>query len=386
MRNRTRLGVVVIVLSVAALAWSADKDSPAAPGGGKADARPAAGAPGRKAAEFKEGLAQLKSLLGDLLQLRTEYKSAEPARRGEIRRRYDQVVAKAEALEAQLLEAAEKAYLESPNTDAELADFLVAMALKQKMEENYEESLRLAKLLIDNRATEKHLYNVAAIDAFIVGQLDTAEQYFKAAKENDVLTADAEQHLQDLPYYKEAWSKEARTRAAEAKADDLPRVLLKTTKGDIELELFENEAPIAVANFISLVRKKYYDGLTFHRVLPMFMAQGGCPKGDGTGGPGYTIPCECYEPNHRLHFRGSLSMAHAGRDTGGSQFFLTFVPQRGLDGRHTVFGRVVKGMEVLGKIQRRDPSKANPPEPDRILEAKVLRAREHPYEPKKIAE
>src|SRR5690606_38212204 len=140
-------------------------------------------------------------------------------------------------------------------------------------------------------------------------------------------------------------------------------------------ELFENEAPTTVANFITLVKKGFYNGVTFHRVLPWFMAQGGSPDGSGTDGPGYTIRCECYQPNHRKHFRGSLSMANTGqRDTGGSQFFLTFTPTRHLDGKHTVFGRVIEGMEVLGKLQLRDPAMGEPlPEPDRIVTAEVLR-------------
>ncbi|MBN2024190.1 MAG: peptidylprolyl isomerase [Pirellulales bacterium] len=192
--------------------------------------------------------------------------------------------------------------------------------------------------------------------------------------------------LADQPeFFKKRWEKERKLREAEAKADDLPRVLLKTNRGDIEIELFENEAPMAVANFISLVEQGFYNDLGFHRVLDGFMAQGGCPKGDGTGGPGYTIPCECHQPNHREHFRGSLSMAHAGRDTGGSQFFLTFVPTVPLDGVHTVFGRVVKGMDVLAKLQRRDPDdrQGTLPRPDRIIEAKVLRKRPHEYVPTK---
>ncbi|MEA1952638.1 MAG: peptidylprolyl isomerase [Planctomycetota bacterium] len=167
----------------------------------------------------------------------------------------------------------------------------------------------------------------------------------------------------------------------------MPRVLMKTNKGDIEIELFENEAPKAVANFVSLVEKGFYDGLTFHRVLPQFMAQGGCPDGTGSGGPGYNIPCECNQPNFRRHFRGTLSMAHAGPNTGGSQFFLTFVPTSFLDGKHTAFGRVVKGMDVLGKIQKRDPDKTPPlPTPDKIVEAKVLRKRPHDYKPTKMGE
>ena len=108
----------------------------------------------------------------------------------------------------------------------------------------------------------------------------------------------------------ELWQKEQSLRAAEDKANDLPKVKLSTSKGDIVVALLENEAPIATANFISLVEKDFYDGTSFHRVLPGFMAQGGDPKGDGTGGPGYTIPDECFESDHRNHFRGSLSMAN----------------------------------------------------------------------------
>ena len=94
------------------------------------------------------------------------------------------------------------------------------------------------------------------------------------------------------------------------------------------------------------------------------MAQGGDPRGTASGGPGYTIPCECDKENHRDHFRGSLSMAHAGKDTGGSQFFLTFVPTPHLDGRHTVFGRIIEGMDVLAELQRRDPSSHAKPQKD----------------------
>ena len=137
-------------------------------------------------------------------------------------------------------------------------------------------------------------------------------------------------------------------------------------------------------NFITLVDKGYYNGLKFHRVLTGFMAQGGDPKGNGSGGPGYTIPCECYREDHRLHFRGTLSMAHAGRDTGGSQFFLTFVPTKHLDGKHTVFGRVISGFDVLAKLKRRNPDDTTVGPADTIVEAKVIRRRPHPYDVKDL--
>jgi len=164
----------------------------------------------------------------------------------------------------------------------------------------------------------------------------------------------------------------------------LPRVKLMTSKGDIVLELFENEAPDTVGNFISLVEKGTYNGLTFHRVLKNFMAQGGDPKGDGSGGPGYTIYCECYKPEYRRHFQGSLSMAHAGRDTGGSQFFLTFRQTPHLNGKHTCFGRVIEGMDGLSKLQRRDPQGTTTGAPDSIVKAEVVRKRDHAYAPRKV--
>lgn len=131
----------------------------------------------------------------------------------------------------------------------------------------------------------------------------------------------------------------------------MKKARIETDKGVIELTLFEKEAPNTVANFEKLARSGYYDGLTFHRVIPNFVIQGGCPKGDGTGGPGYTIKCEI---NPHKHGTGALSMAHAGKDTGGSQFFITHSPQPHLDGVHTVFGKVIKGMDVVNAINAND--------------------------------
>jgi cyclophilin family peptidyl-prolyl cis-trans isomerase len=142
-----------------------------------------------------------------------------------------------------------------------------------------------------------------------------------------------------------------------------------------------------VANFLTLVKQGFYNDTPFHRVLPAFMAQGGAKTEDGNGGPGYNIKCECYRPDYRRHFRGTLSMAHRGRDTGSSQFFLTFTPTPHLNGRHTAFGRVIEGMEVLGDLTRRSPEhQQNPPKPDRIIKAEVLRDRGHEYKFERLPE
>ncbi len=130
---------------------------------------------------------------------------------------------------------------------------------------------------------------------------------------------------------------------------------IKTAKGDMTVEFFDTDAPLTVANFCKLAKSGFYDGLTFHRVLPNFVIQGGCPKGTGTGGPGWTIKCETSGGNQR-HDRGVLSMAHAGTDTGGSQFFVCHSREgtAHLDRKHTCFGKVTKGVEVVDKIKAGD--------------------------------
>ncbi|ENH97384.1 peptidyl-prolyl cis-trans isomerase B [Gracilibacillus halophilus YIM-C55.5] len=124
-------------------------------------------------------------------------------------------------------------------------------------------------------------------------------------------------------------------------------------KEKIIIELYPEAAPNTVANFEKLANDSFYDGVTFHRVIPGFVAQGGDPTGTGSGGPGYTIKCET-EGNPHRHVAGSLSMAHAGKDTGGSQFFLVHEPQPHLDGVHTVFGQVIEGMDIVLRIQQGD--------------------------------
>jgi cyclophilin family peptidyl-prolyl cis-trans isomerase len=150
-----------------------------------------------------------------------------------------------------------------------------------------------------------------------------------------------------------------------------PTVTFRTTLGDIRLELYRDRAPRTVENFLTLVRKGFYNGLLFHRVIPGFMVQSGCPKGDGTGGPGYEIPDE-FHPTLRHDGAGVLSMANAGPNTGGSQFFITLAATPWLDKKHAVFGRVRGGQEVVEKIAGvpRD-SNDRPRSPVRIVDVTV---------------
>jgi peptidyl-prolyl cis-trans isomerase B (cyclophilin B) len=135
----------------------------------------------------------------------------------------------------------------------------------------------------------------------------------------------------------------------------MSKVKISTDRGDMVAELYDNETPITVSNFLKLIGLKFYDGLNFHRVIPNFVIQGGCPNGIGNGGPGYTIECEV-NADKQFHDKGVLSMAHAGRNTGGSQFFICHGRQgtQHLDRNHTCFGKVVEGLDIIDNIRQGD--------------------------------
>ena len=146
----------------------------------------------------------------------------------------------------------------------------------------------------------------------------------------------------------------------------------RTEKGDFTVELYADRAPLTVENFVNLARSGFYDGTTFHRVINGFMAQGGDPTGTGTGGPGYQFGDE-FHPTLRHNAAGILSMANAGAGTNGSQFFITFGPTPHLDNKHSVFGRVTEGMEVVRSLRERDPQRDRAPG-DRIESIEITEA------------
>jgi len=144
--------------------------------------------------------------------------------------------------------------------------------------------------------------------------------------------------------------------------------IMETEKGTMVIELFAKDVPVTVNNFVFLAREGYYDGTTFHRVIPGFMAQGGDQTGTGRGGPGYRFEDEFTEHQHDA---GALSMANAGPNTNGSQYFICYTAQHGLDGRHSVFGQLVEGMDVLKNITPRDPTRNPDFEGDKIIKVTI---------------
>ena len=139
-----------------------------------------------------------------------------------------------------------------------------------------------------------------------------------------------------------------------------------TKMGKFKIELFGDKAPLTVGNFLKLVEKGFYDGLIFHRVIPNFMIQGGCPHGTGRGGPGYTIRDE-FHPDLKHNEKGILSMANAGPDTGGSQFFITVAPTPWLDGHHSIFGKVIEGMDIVESISKVEKDRMDKPINDVVI-------------------
>lgn len=381
---------LMLMLALTLSAVSAQDDS-AADVEAKA---PAAGA-GEAKARFEKLNEEWKTILKDLRKLKVTYETAKEEEADQLEQQWQELIAKGNALLPQLRSSGIEAYSEGSSVDPQLQRFLIKVAQDAMEIDDYESAYEISTTILkraeaDKAPAPKELYSIAGIAAFMTNDYEAAEKFIDQAKQAGTWN-DAEVNKIGVPIaasltkYKEWWAKEAEVRKQEAEKDDLPRVKLSTTAGDMVIELFENEAPDTVGNFISLVEAKFYDGLTFHRVLPHFMAQGGDPKGTGQGDAGYKIYDEIDNPNHRRHFRGSLSMAKGSfPDSGGSQFFICFTPRENLDGLHTVFGRVIEGLDVLAKIQRVDPDKPSGAEKTKIISAEVIRKRDHAYLPRKV--
>ena len=338
--------------------------------------------PAEAKAEFAEALGRMKKLMADLTVLQAQYQQPK-ADKSALEASFEAVKQEAQAA-GERLEAAALGMLTVDPKDEGAREIALAVMAGALESDNPVKALATATTIDAAGAGNSDMALMAATAALVTTRVDEAAAWLDKATAAGAEGEQVAQVRAALDRERPKIEAEIAVRKAEAEADDLPRVKFATSAGDIVIELFENEAPNTVANFVSLVGKGFYDGTPFHRVIGGFMAQGGDPTGTGTGGPGYAIACECEKPGARLHFRGTLSMAHAGKDSGGSQFFLTFRPTDHLDGRHTVFGRVIAGDEVLSKLARtQDAEGQSVPgiKPDTILKGEVVRKRDHAYTP-----
>jgi cyclophilin family peptidyl-prolyl cis-trans isomerase len=339
--------------------------------------------PAKAKEEFDAARKQEKELIAELTLLQAEYQQPGVDQKA-IAAKFETAREKIPATKERLETAAFALAMADPKNPSarELCGLVIASRLQM---DDAVDAVRLATILDKAGVTDGNIDMMAAAAAMMLSQLDEAASWLKKAEANGIQKPKVAELQASIEDERPKVAAEMASRKADAEADDRPRVTITTSKGDIVVELFEDAAPNTVANFMSLVEKGFYDGTPFHRVIGGFMAQGGDPTGTGSGGPGYVIDCECELPGARKHFLGSLSMAHAGKNTGGSQFFLTFRPTEHLDGKHTVFGRVIQGFDVMPKLartQREDGQPIPGLEPDTIVKAKVLRKRDHAYEPK----
>ena len=341
--------------------------------------------PKQAAAQFEAVSAEMKKLVGDLAVIQAKYHQP-GADKPALEARFEETRQKAQA-GAQRLEAAAFDLIAADPKHAGAREICGSVIAASLQGDDPKRALAAAERLDAASAADETALLMAASAALVLSDADAARGWLAKATAAGAPKARTAELAEAIEREGPKIEAEMARRQADAAADDLPRVKISTTAGDLVIELFENEAPNTVANFISLVEKGFYTGTPFHRVIGGFMAQGGDPTGSGRGGPGYAIACEVNAPNARKHFLGSLSMAHAGPDTGGSQFFLTFRPTDHLDGKHTVFGRVIEGFDVLPLLIRTQDEQGRPVPgviPDKITKAEVIRKRNHPYEPKKL--
>ena len=298
---------------------------------------------------------------------------------------------------AELVPVAERAYVEAPNKDSDVDDFLRCAAVGFVSDGNYAEALRLARLAIERDSQDKAFYAAAGLAAFSLGDFDQAETYLKKGQGEkfgvtflgkpvplgDAFSKLAADCLQNIPDYQTAWQREQQLRVAEAKAGDLPHVLLKTGAGEIEVELFAREAPKTVAHFLALVESGCYNRNAENARLEQITTLSKKDPGDGRlrsiDDKEREIPSEANAPQRRIHFPGSLSMVSDSPNFCGPRVAVAMVPAKYLDGANTVFGRVVKGMDSLARLQQSDiqtwccgETGASGRDPEGILEAKVL--------------
>ncbi len=343
-------------------------------------------------AEFKEATEAFREHLKKMREVMVHYNTTPPGPQDrEMRSEWFNYLREGVPLYHRLLGAAVAEYQLESTEKAPLAQMLWEILKANAEIDRYEGLLPVAQALLASDFEETDLRDLAVRTAFALNEYAVMRQLVTESIDESIADPQKQGLSEQFDELDATWAEELAAREQDAQGPPLPRVLMHTTKGDIEIELFENQAPESVANFISLVESGFYNGLIFHRVIEQFMAQTGCPVGDGSSGPGYTIHGEAHKPGARKYFRGTLGMALSGHpDSGGSQFFITFLPRPDLNGKYTAFGRVTAGIDVLSDLVRVDPDskdeeKKKPAQMlDEIVSIEVLSKRDHDYQPNKV--
>lgn len=342
--------------------------------------------------EFKKATDELREHLKKMREVMVLYNVGDIAEDSKWKQDWISLAESGAALHRRFVHEALREYLMDPKSKKTLEQMLFKILKRNVEADRFEGMTEVAQALVDNNFPDPETLVHLTVSAFAENQLEAAKPALSQLIQKGMASAQLIEKHQNFESHEQEWQAELDARKRDAEGEPLPRVLIKTTKGNMEVELFENDAPETVANFLSLVETGYYENVTWHRVLQHFMAQTGCQVGDGTGGPGYMIYSEASKPTARKFYRGTLGLALAqeneGSDpipnSGGSQFFITFLPVAELNGSYTAFGRVTQGIEVLANIakvnpdEKEDKSKPKLP-PDEIIEIEVLNKRDHEY-------
>lgn len=345
--------------------------------------------------EFKKATEALREHLRKMRELIVRYNVTDDTTQArEIRRTYLEEIQPGNELHHAMISAAVKEFQSNPAENPLIGEMLVRLIERKIDVDRFEGLLEAELALVGTEFETEDLARQITMTSIALNEYDKTEEFVAPLVQDPVQGPRFKNIRDDLRKFRENWERELELREQDAAGEPLPMVRILTTKGAMDVELFENQAPQTVANFIHLVERGYYDGLNFHRVVEHFAAQGGCPNGDGSGDDGYTIYGENDNPDSRNFFRGTLGMALAGTDTdsAGTQFFITFLPTPELHEQgFTGFGRVVEGLEVLGNLNKIDPDAEGDKKeeqkglmPDEIIEITVLRKREHEYVPTKV--
>ena len=345
--------------------------------------------------KYQEATGKLRTAIAEANRTHALYFHSRAAEADRWRDQWQQAGQAGNEAAQELKNAAIEILMKSNEPGEEVMAVAVRACRELREQAHFDQAYEIATRLVElDDKMEFQLEQAKA--ALISNHFDVAAGFFKSHPERLAGLSKSESKIfGQLSYLQQAFNRELEIRQQEADADDLPRVEFETTKGNFVIELFENEAPQTVGNFVSLVEIGYYDGILFHQVERGFLAQAGGYTKQGPTPVGYSIYDEFREEDARKHFRGSVSMASRPPEpnSGSSQFFVLAVPAAELDNYHTVFGRVISGMDVIDalepNLERDEEGQPKPIEGaqyDQINKARVLRKRDHEYKPIRVTE
>ena len=364
------------------------------------DARPSSGASEVESPALTDAINRMKSAGKELWEFSMRFHTQtgditrkEQAEWAKIQERYRLAMDDAYAEAARIMP-------DDPKQSPKLFRFLLHSTGYRFSHDWYENAYAGARRLKECGVDDPELERGFGLSALAVHDYDAAAESLRIALEADKLNEVQASLFFNIPAVRKDWEREKAMRAKDAEADNLPRVVFHTTRGEITIELFEDQAPNTVANFIALVEEGFYDNTAFHTVTPGQFVQMGCPEGDGTGDVGYSIADEFSQPDARAFFRGSLLTAKIANsraeedpnvpatipNSASSQFLILLLPLRMPRMQLTSFGRVIDGMGAISTLNQANPNPKEgeppPPLPDTILSAEVIRKRDHEYRPK----